>query len=71
MYFCGFFSYAGSSRSTLSQSSTVLWECAMRVHILMITGVSNSSEISKASFTKSFASAESDGSSIGTFAAMA
>ena len=70
-YFAMFFSYFFGSGITRSPVSTILWEWDTRVHIFTIKGVSNSSESSKALFTKWYASAESDGSSIGTFAAMA
>ena len=49
----------------------MLWECEMRVHMRSRTGVWNSSDSAKARRVKSRASWESDGSSMGTFAAMA
>ena len=54
-----------------SDVSIMLCECATLVHILSITGVSNSSDISYASFANRSDSPESEGSSIGSFAAAA
>ena len=71
MYFAGFFSYVRLATASRSAVSTMLWEWAMRVHIRRITGVSNFSDSSKAVLAKVKDSAESAGSSIGTFAAMA
>ena len=69
-YFAIFFSYCftGTQRSEVSVTD---WECATLVHILSRTGVSNFSEISYARRANSSASCESDGSSIGTLAAIA
>ena len=45
------------------------WECAILVVVLTTIGVSNFSDRSKASFMKSFASWESEGSRTGIIAA--
>ena len=71
MYFAMFFSYGLTGTSCLSESCTMLWQCAILVHIFIRTGVSNFSEISYASLVNSRASAESEGSSMGSLAAIA
>ena len=64
-------SYVLSGTSMRSHNSTIPCECASLVVVLSITGVSYFSLISKASFIKSLASWESEGSSTGTWAALA
>ena len=70
-YFSLSLTYGFTGASTRSAVSTTLWLCATRVHILSMTGVSYFSLSSYASLVNASASALSDGSNIGSFAARA
>ena len=67
----GSFTYGTCAGSTLSSVSTILCECATLVTILRRTGVLNFSDISNAFLANTLDSSESDGSSIGSLAAIA